>query len=103
MARPRHRQSSCRIEFSDQNIGNCMPRFAAKKPRGENSVRAFEEPGRGERAAGREKRDDRLAKVQNRLGERALASRQAEISPTCRLSTHPCDLSETDPNQFSLT
>ena len=79
-----------------------MAGFAAEKPSGENRVRAFEEPGQGEWSTRGEERDDRLAQVKNRLGERALPPRQPEIGATCGLSAHRRRLSEAEHHQLGI-
>src|SRR5271166_4524219 len=78
IARPAHRQSSRRIESSGQNIGDGVPRFAPEKPRSDDGVRPLEDPGQGERAAGKKQYDDRFAEAEYGLGEFALAPRKAE-------------------------
>src|SRR5580658_5964455 len=75
MTRPAHRQSSRRIEPPGQNVGYGVSRFTPEKPRSQNGVRPREEPGERERTARGKHHGDGLAEVQNRLGERALASR----------------------------
>jgi hypothetical protein len=59
-----------------------------KKPRRQHRVGALEQPWRGQRPTCRERHDDRLAKVKDRFGKRALATGQADVDSARGLSTH---------------
>ena len=73
-----------------------------KKPGRKHRVSPLEQPRQSERAARGQRHDDRLAEVKDRLGERALAPRQAEIGPARGLPAHRRALAKAEHDDFSL-
>src|ERR1700733_15253919 len=80
------------------NVRDRMPRLVPKKPGREHRVGALEQPRRGQRTTRGERHDDRLAKVKYGFGERALASRQAQIGSARRFPAHPRALAKAEPD-----
>ena len=100
VARPAHRQSSGRIEFACQNVGDRVSGLVPKKPCRQDCVRSLEQPRQGERPARGERHDNGFAKVEHRFGERALAPRQAEVDSARRLSAHRGALAKAEHDGF---